>query len=298
MEQSVIGAGNRYGYRRALASFLTSAAVQESFTGISYLRYLQDLDRRFDNETAEILQKLNAWPEKLYAKKRLVVSVTGDCEEGLLQGVLDLFPEGTAPETAARTVFPKEALGIVIPSEVGFATKGINTAALGLLSGGTAEVAAQYLTFNYLWNTIRVKGGAYGTGLISDDRGSTGIYSYRDPNPAGSLEAYSLCGAELRAFAESSESIDKYIISTFSNTVPLLTPRSAGKLAQALYFRGITEEDRMQERSEILHTDKAALRAYSETLDTALSEASVCVIAGKSVIDAMADKFDRIENLQ
>ena len=298
MEQSIIGAGNRYGYRRALASFLTSAAVQESFTGISYLRYLQDLDRRFENETAEILQKLNAWPEKLYAKKRLVVSVTGDCEEGLLQGVLDLFPEGSAPETAARTVFPKEALGIVIPSEVGFATKGINTTALGLLSGGTAEVAAQYLTFNYLWNTIRVKGGAYGTGLISDDRGSTGIYSYRDPNPAGSLEAYSLCGAELRAFAESSESIDKYIISTISNTDPLLTPRSAGKLAQALYFRGITEEDRMQERSEILHTDKAALRAYSETLDTALSEASVCVIAGKSVIDAMADKLDRIENLQ
>ena len=298
MEQAVIGSGNRFGYRHAIASFQTAAAVQERFSGLLFLRYLQDLDRRFEAESSAVLEKMNAWPGKLFTKKRLTVSITGDCDEGLLSSLLSVFPEGEEIEAAGRSVLPKEALAIVIPAEVGFATKGVSTEALGLPANGSAEVAAQYLTYNYLWNTIRVKGGAYGTGLAADDAGNTGIYSYRDPNPKGSLEAYNACGEELRTFAKSGDPIDKYIISTIANTDPLLTPKSAGKLAASLYFRGVTQEDREREKSEILHTDKEALAAYSRTLDTALSEAAVCVIAGKAAIDGMAERFDRIETLQ
>ena len=298
MEQSVISGGNRYGYRHAIASFQTAAAVQERFSGLLYLRFLQDLDKRFESESEAILQKLNAYGSLLFTRKRLTVSITGDCDPKLLPALLDTFAEGEALTKAERSLLPKESLAIVIPSEVGFATKGINTQAVSLPVNGTAEVAAQYLTFNYLWNTIRVKGGAYGTGLAADDSGNTGIYSYRDPNPKGSLTAYSLCGSELRAFREDPEPVDKYIISTISNTDPLLTPKSAGKLAASLYFRGITKADRERERSEILHTDKDALYDYSHTLDQALSEAAVCVIAGKSAVLEMEDQFDRIEQLQ
>ncbi|MBR6321615.1 MAG: insulinase family protein, partial [Lachnospiraceae bacterium] len=298
MEQSVIGAGNRFGYRHAIASFQTAAAVQERFSGLLYLRCIQELDRRFEADSETVLQTLNSLGARLFTKNRLTISVTGDYADGLVEKLTEIFPEGEAFTAAARNPLPKESLAIVIPAEVGFATKGVNTEAVGLPVNGTAEVAAQFLTFNYLWNTIRVKGGAYGTGLAADDSGNTGIYSYRDPNPKGSLEAYAACGEELRAFAASDEPIDKYIISTLSNTDPLLTPKSAGKLAASLYFRGVTQEDRQRERSEILHTDKETLADYSRTLDKALSEAAVCVIAGKATIDAMEGVFDRVENLQ
>ena len=48
---------------------------------------------------------------------------------------------------------------------------------------------------------------------------------------------------------------------------------------------------------QILKTDKASLEAYSASLDQALEQAVICVIAGKTVIDSMPDRFDRIENL-
>ena len=59
----------------------------------------------------------------------------------------------------------------------------------------------------------------------------------------------------------------------------------------------MTHADREKERAEILKTDKASLEAYSASLDQALEQAVICVIAGKTVIDSMPDRFDRIENL-
>ena len=298
MEQSVIGAGNSFGFRHALSCFTPAGAVQECFSGLRYLRTLQALDQNFSENAGPILEKLQTLGTKLFTRSRLTISVTGAYADSLLPDVLRILPEGTKPEVSERTAFPKENLAVVIPAEVGFAAEGVHMAAVGLPSDGRAEVASQYLTFNHLWNTIRVKGGAYGAGLRADDEGSTAFYSYRDPNPSGSLAAFSDCGKELRAFcANDIEEIDKYIISTISNTDPLLTPRTAGRLSASLYFRGMTHADREKERAEILKTDKASLEAYSASLDQALEQAVICVIAGKTVIDSMPDRFDRIENL-
>ncbi len=298
MEQSVIGAGNQYGFRHALSCFTPAAAVTECISGLRYLRFLQALDRNFAENSAPVLKKLQALGAKIFTKSRLTISVTGAYADSLLPSILAVLPKGDVPKVLERSAFPKENLAVIIPAEVGFATEAVHLSSIGLPAGSTAEVASQYLTFNHLWNTIRVKGGAYGAGFRADDQGSTAFYSYRDPNPSGSLAAFKACGDELRAFcADGSEAVDKYIISTISNTDPLLTPRTAGRLAASLYFRGMSHEDREAERAGILASDKEALASYSQVLDQALSEAAVCVIAGKPVIDAMAGCFDKVENL-
>ena len=298
MEQAVIGSGNQYGIRHALSAFTPAAAVTECISGLSYLRYLQKLDKDFSEQSDQVLARLQALESRIFTKARLTISVTGAYTETLLPDLLSVLPEGEVPEILPRTAFPKENLAVVIPAEVAFAAEGVNFASVGLPVGSTAEVASQYLSFNHLWNTIRVKGGAYGAGFRADDQGSTALYSYRDPNPSGSFNAFLDCGKELRAFcADDTESIDKYIISTLSNTDPLLTPRTAGRLAATLYFRGMTHEDREAERAGILSTDKAALERYSQALDQALPKASICLIAGKPMIDAIADRFDKVENL-
>jgi Zn-dependent M16 (insulinase) family peptidase len=46
------------------------------------------------------------------------------------------------------------------------------------------------LSFDYLWNEIRVQGGAYGTGLINDKIGNIIFYSYRDPSVVRSIDIY------------------------------------------------------------------------------------------------------------
>ena len=68
-----------------------------------------------------------------------------------------------------------------------FAGKGANLKIYGTQYHGTIQVAARILTYGYLWNTIRVKGGAYGTGLSISENGDVTFTSFRDPSVANSL---------------------------------------------------------------------------------------------------------------
>ena len=298
LEQAVIAGGNRFAIRQALSCFKMANAMQNAFSGLTFLRFLQKLDAEYEEKGDELLEKLMHCRNTLFAKDRLTLSLTGDYDEELIRDVIRVLPEGVMGEKADRSLAKKQSLGIVIPAEVGFAVKGGYAENASAACTGTAEVAAQLLSFGYLWNTIRVKGGAYGTGFSADNEGSVGIYSYRDPSAKESLNAFMDLGNQLRAFASSDETVDKYVISTISNTDPLLTPRTAGQSAATLYFRGITKEDREQEFREILHTDKEALLTYADELDKVLKDAVTVIIGGKDAVEGLKDQLDVIENLQ
>ena len=47
--------------------------------------------------------------------------------------------------------------------------------------GGSWLLASRLLSYDYLWNEVRVKGGAYGCGFSTARPGSMGFYSFRDP---------------------------------------------------------------------------------------------------------------------
>ena len=173
---------------------------------------------------------------------------------------------------------------------------GRNSAALSDL--GAAEVAAQFLTYDYLWNTIRVKGGAYGTGLRVGRWGNLAVTSFRDPSAAQSLNAFCQAGAALRAFCQGEEDVDRYIVSTIGEIDPLLTPRAAGEMAARLYLAGVTAEDLEQEWAQVLRTDKEKLSAFADLLDQALPASQICVIGGQNALAACGDMLSRIEPLQ
>jgi hypothetical protein len=65
---------------------------------------------------------------------------------------------------------------------------------------GAAEVVGHLLRTGYLWERVRVQGGAYGAFCsVNRSSGVLGFASYRDPNLAQTLEAYDGTGAHLRA---------------------------------------------------------------------------------------------------
>lgn len=70
-----------------------------------------------------------------------------------------------------------------IPAAVGFAGKGGNLVTLGETFRGSLHVASRLLSYGYLWNDIRVQGGAYGTKLQVFPDGDILFTTYRDPNP-------------------------------------------------------------------------------------------------------------------
>jgi Zn-dependent M16 (insulinase) family peptidase len=114
--------------------------------------------------------------------------------------------------------------GFVIPASVSFAVTGTNLAAVNAAYSGRLRVASKLLSLSYLWNVIRVQGGAYGSGFLARPNGSVSFYSYRDPSACRSLEFYGRSDEFLRDFADGDEDLTKFIIGTIAENEPLLSP--------------------------------------------------------------------------
>ncbi len=297
MEQSVTMRGNSFAAMRAASGSSARGVVEEAMHGITMLRYLQSADKSFEGIKDDFCRALTGLSSAVFTKKRLTVCLTGEYDEAWIREIMSILsdaPMGDAVEYRPAAV-AKE--GVIIPAEIGFAARSANLNSIGAEYSGVAQVAAQLLSLDYLWNQVRVKGGAYGTGMGAPAGGQISLTTYRDPSPARSLEIFDGAGQALRDFCESGSDLEKYIISTVAATEPVLSAQAEGERAAALYFAGRTHEDMQRERREILGTTGDRLMEFSRQLDEICAVSGVCVIGGKNTLDACGDKLDSVETL-
>lgn len=283
MKMMGIMAGHQVAMRSAKAHYTAQSAVQEATWGWTYAQWLHGFVENFDAEIAPYIALVKQVMERTAVKKRLVLSVTA-ANDVELADLASGFPEGTAAEPdAAYSAQLPDKQGIRIPAQVGYVSQACRSPRA---VHGSLPVAAQLLSLDYLWNVIRVQGGAYGAGLLTDRDGVISTYSYRDPSPDRSLQAYAGLAAALRKFCEGGEPLDKYIISAVSKTEPLLSPRDYGQTADRNWFCGITLKDETKLRREMLHTDPPALLSWAGVLEQMAAEGAVCVLGPDGMIRA------------
>ena len=104
--------------------------------------------------------------------------------------LISVFPDSKLmPEKKTTPTCADKDEYFLLPSKVAYAVLGGRNPDvknnLGLM-----RVARSILSYEYLWNTVRVQGGAYGVGFVPRRDGGLSFYSYRDPSPAKSIEAY------------------------------------------------------------------------------------------------------------
>ena len=284
MEQSVAVSGNQYAMRRAGASLSRQNAVEEMFSGVAQLRWLQRT-----KVDAALLARYGELAKKVFSRDRLVMSLTDNMDGGFAKAAVEIWPQGggAAGTVSAGAAFaPVEGgEGLVIPAEVAYAGVAARLPE-GTAYHGSQIVASRILTLDYLWNEIRVLGGAYGMGLLVRFDGDVQYMTYRDPNPARSLGKIAASGKALAEFCNSSTDIDKYIVSAIGKTEPYLSPRLEAARAGELYLSGRTAADMERLRSEVLHTGKDDLLAFAATLDKLAAKSAVCVVGGKNPLAA------------
>ena len=183
---------------------------------------------------------------------------------------------------------------IVVPAGVSFAVAGANLFKLGSAYSGKMLVAAKLLSLGYLWNEIRVKGGAYGAGFYTRPGGMANFYSYRDPSASASLDCYANAADFLREFCAGDEDLTKFIIGTVGDSEPLLSPRTMGRVAASRYLNGVTYEDSCRLRREMLTATRQDLLDLCETIRGITDCGAVCVVGGKDKLDACGDKLTHI----
>ena len=182
----------------------------------------------------------------------------------------------------------------IVPSDVCYVAKGADVGSLGAYAGEW-QVLASALSFDYLWNEVRVKGGAYGVGFRRTPEGFGRFYSFRDPAVDPTLERFDAAGSWLASFDPSEEEMEGYIVSTVASHDAPAKPRQVARRQDAQFFCEKPAGYRERLRAEKLATTSEKLRACSTALDEVAQRGSVCVFGGEDVVRASAGEFNVIE---
>ena len=286
--QRCAGMGHVIAMRNVMSHFSADGAVRNYLDGDVAIRRVRRLAR-----DPEELKRFALHAEKTLStavcRKRMIISVTAD-EPQPLATLVGAIPEGTpAPEEAAYRAEPPWRVGYRIPAQIGFAVKGYRLSRCDETFSGSKWLAGSILTLDYLWNRVRVQGGAYGASFTLDRAGNLYVYSYRDPTPGRTLQITRGMGAFLRSFAEHGENLDQYIISSLNELNPLLGPKEKGALADSRWMAGITPEDTEKLRHEVLNTTLEDLISCEKWLEAFEREGAVCVVGHADALSACDD---------
>ena len=253
--QSVIGMGHMFAVTTAMSGYSSAAAATDAISGYSSVKRLHELVDKFDERFEEYSALLARSLKELCCRSRLIAGETAT-EYVPIDRLLNAFPVGTCAGVEAEytSSLPAKA-GIRIPALTGYSSQVYKLSEIGEKYDGSLGVASNILSFDFLWNQVRVQGGAYGTGFKADTLGYLTTYSFRDPTPARSVEINKQLGDHLRKLCGAKVPLDNFIIASIAATEPLLSPEQRGTLADKLFMTGFSFDMLKEIRGQMLATD-------------------------------------------
>jgi Zn-dependent M16 (insulinase) family peptidase len=193
------------------------------------------------------------------------------------------------PATAApwRVADGPRSEGLIIPTKVNYVGKGADLYGAGIKPSGTHLVARRYLRTTWLWDKIRVQGGAYG-GQCMFDRHSGGFtfVSYRDPNLIATLDTYDRTAGFLSSADLDPAELTRNIIGTIGEIDSYRLPDAKGFASMQRYLIGDSEEARQRMREEILSTTAADIREFAGAMADVAAHGRVVVLGSEQAIEA------------
>lgn len=297
-ETSLFRRGQQIVASRVL-SYFSPVAKYNEIGLLSFYQFLIELEKSLSERLDEISAKLEQVARLLFNKDNLLISLT--CEEAEFQQFQSQLQSltGQLGNLPFKTVdyqfdFAQVNEGLMTSGKVQYVAKGANFRRQGFEYHGSLKVLETILRYDYLWNRIRVQGGAYGGFAQFERTGNMVFGSYRDPNLKESLTVYDETATFLRSFDVSDREMTKYIIGTMSQLDSPLTPQMKGERATMYYIRNISQNDIQQERNEIVATKRETIQNIADMIDHAMKQNYICVMGGEQKIKANKELFGRL----
>jgi Zn-dependent M16 (insulinase) family peptidase len=181
-----------------------------------------------------------------------------------------------------------KAEGLTIPASVNYVGKGANLYRAGFRPSGAAHVVVKYLRTTWLWDKVRVQGGAYGGFCRLDHRsGNFTFLSYRDPNLLETLDIYDQTPTFLKRAEPDKSELTRSIIGTIGDVDAYQLPDAKGYTSMERYLAGETDEIRQRRRDEILGASVTDFRAFADVLADLAAHGQVVLLGSEHAIQAV-----------
>ena len=290
-------AGHTTAVLRSLAYTSPSARLKDLTSGIEFYRVVARITEHFEEEKEDLIRKLKSLAVRLFRAEGMMISYTAS-REGLdgLEDLVDSMKKRLFTDSVEEAVCilhcEKKNEGFKTASKVQYVARSGNFIDGGAQYSGALQILKVILSYEYLWQNIRVKGGAYGCMSNFNRIGEGYFVSYRDPNLKRTMEIYEGITDYLKNFTVSERDMTKYIIGTISNIDQPMTPSAKGDRSMNLYMNHVSPEMIQRERSEILEADQEDIRALAPVVEALLAADQICVIGSEEKIETDKDMFD------
>ena len=298
-----LSSGHTTAVLRALSYTSPAAKFKDDTDGIGFYEKVKEIEEDFDGRKEELIRNLKEISRRVFRADNMMMSYTSS-EEGLapaldalaaVRGSLNHADE--KQDTACVIHCRKRNEGFKTSSKVQYVARCGNFIDKGREYTGALQILKVILSYDYLWQNIRVKGGAYGCMSNFNRAGEGYLVSYRDPNLEKTLEVYEGVVNYLKNFAVEDRDMNKFIIGTMSNLDRPMNPAAKGSRSMNLYMNHVTEEMLRQERAQILDAGQEDIRALADIVSAVLEDGLICVIGSEEKIEQQTQLFDEVRTL-
>jgi len=302
-EHSIQSEGYSLAAMRVFSHLSPAGKYNEQITGTTSYLALKNLAAHYDELEEQFLHILAELRDHLLVQSRFLCSITSRPEDiarfkELLPDFLEPFPKGTMEESSTQFPEHPKKQAFCTSAEVVYNVKGANLFPDPNLYSGQFEVLKTWLSRDYLWNTVRQVGGAYGCFIqFNQLTGNMGIISYRDPQVEKTFAAYDNAWTQVESLQLPQPVLQQLVIGTYGNFDPHQGPAAQGATARNEYLSGITPADKQQRVDEILTTEVADLQAFAPYLKNIAESTFIATIGNSAKIKENAALYDDIIEL-
>lgn len=295
-------AGHSAAANRALSYLNKQALAKEVTEGITFYEFIKDLEENFEEKYESLAAGLSKVRELIFTKNNLMLSYTAEelpctCMEQEVKKLVSSFYKEEKMEEKETLVPAIKNEGFKTSSKVQYVAKAGNFIQKGFKYTGALKALQVMFSYDYLWQNVRVKGGAYGCMCGFSRYGSAYLTSYRDPNLAATLDIYNQAWKYVENFDADERDMTKFIIGAIGNLDAPVEPSAKGMQMFRAWLMGVTTEMVQKDRDELLSADVAAIRALAPLIKASFEDNILCVIGNENRLDEEKDRFKELKSI-
>lgn len=294
MEEELIPAGHRFVDLRLRSRFHLADWAREHMSGVTYLLFLRFLAGQVQNDWEKVREDLLHTWKLLIQGGGALANVTAEEEtwSRSRQGISDLLsslPAGEQEGQQWRVQCERGFEGLALPAQVNYVGKGLGLFPLDYSFQGSHYVINRYLRTTWLWDKLRVQGGAYGAfSQLDRFSGIVSFVSYRDPQLMNTLQVYDNTARFLQESDLSDSELNKAIVGAVGDLDRPRLPDAKGMLSLIRYLLGDDWDTRQRMREEILATEKKDFVRFGQWLESLKDKGEVVVLGEKKGLEQAA----------
>lgn len=282
---------------RCNSSLFTASKVKDEVSVIHYYHFLSNIERELETNMEDLIHKLKeTWNYLLHRNGFMAAIACNEKElpecKRYVKRLFEKMPQTNLNEQEYHYDMNHRKIAFKSTSKVQYNIQSENYMDYGFTYSGKMQVLKTIIDLEYLWNKVRVQGGAYGCGSNFLKNGNFYMYSYRDPDLKNTYEVYDQLKDFLRKLQLDGKQMRQYIIGTINI---LDRPKSNAEkfdLSLARHFMNITKEDIQKERDEILSATEEELKIYISLFEK-LGK-NYCTVGNEDMIEGQKEMFDEI----